>query len=465
MSVSNNQNISYINAVIKEEKEDRSEFKGRHFLRAVYEYGDDAEAVKRVLDEAKKPERNTPNLKRKMIIWCVKQFGTEFDPILYESFGHDYHGALTKCVWKKFHDLKKEIWPEKAKEYEERRAKKVAEIKAQKIKATEKKADKINERARILGKGNMEEGLKRFNDIKKIEMEKKHNKVNVVGTSLLLQFNEWCSTKEGVFFMSAMKNRARVSFGHSAYQNVNTGKKRIYVQNNKAILNLLYEISEKIDSHKYLISAVYKWDKAHEYPVCGNVVESIDGGLEELIFHGGKTIMSPYTVNIRGINEINGMYSLTLNETTRSYRMFPKKFEKLEYKNPKRTATMYITRKVIGNNLCMVNIKYGTNTVTVSVRDSDTARESVSLSDLTSLHEDEVITKLKEDTQRQIKIQEEERKRKAEEARRLGMLKSKKSKGEEKTASDYLPKLKDLVEMYQKGMLTDKEFMEMKTNI
>ena len=457
-------NMSYIDAVIKEEKGEKSEkFRGHHFFRAVYKYGDDAEAIKRVLDEAEKPDKNTPSVKSKMIVWCIKDFGKEFDPTLYKSWGDDYHGALTKCVWKKFRELSDEIWPHKVKEREEREAKKAAKIEAQKIKAKEKMADKINERVRRLGKGNMTEGLKRFNEIKQVEMAAKQNKVNVVGTSLLVQFDNWCSTKEGRFFMSAMKNRARVSFGYlSSYQNVNIGKTRIYVRNNKAILDLLYEISEKRDSHKYLISAVYKWVKAHEYPLCGNVVESIDGGLEELIFHGGKTIMSPYTVNIIGINEINGIYSLTLNETTRSYRLLPKEFEKLEYKNPKKTATMYITRKVIGNNLCMVNIKYGTNTVTVSVKDSHTARESVSLSDLTSLFEDEVVTKLREDTQRQIRIQEEERSRKAEEARILGMLKSKKSKGEDKNAIDYFEKLQGIVKMHEKNMLTDEEFIEMK---
>lgn len=219
-----------------------------------------------------------------------------------------------------------------------------------------KSQQKENQQKLVLGNGNLEEGTKRFNERMNRQKNIKLNKVNNVSLDLERKFLEFINSDEGKNYCNPVICGAPKQFS-KLYLTDNSfivNKIRLKVQTKNGLNKMLKKLSEHVDSNKLIIDCTFQWnpDIAFSNPSSFSYIK--DDGISTL--NNSDRLSQGDKVRLIGYTYTDNQNFVVSNEECKLFRLFPKEFEKLEYRNMKTESKMHILYNS-DNNLSRLHVR------------------------------------------------------------------------------------------------------------
>uniref|UniRef100_A0A6C0JT10 Uncharacterized protein n=1 Tax=viral metagenome TaxID=1070528 RepID=A0A6C0JT10_9ZZZZ len=290
---------------------------------------------------------------RYMLQAAIHEFYHEFNRKLYESFDNP-NGLFTKVIWGKFRTLQK-AWNvlHQAKMVADGRAQKAIES-ANRARGHLKRQANEKQQMLNLGGGDLSLGRKKFEERMHVQKAVKLNKVNDVSLQMEEDFAAWLLSPEFAASYTkpmvdgAVKQFCTIEFYGQNYKLTTTNLK---VNGFSGMLDALRQLVNHPSASDLHITTNLEWDEkvpfsnphAHTYPAGGSTLRLNNSGRVE----------QRQKVHVQGFIEKDGKSYIVTPRHSNAYCLFPKKFEKLESRNPRVSSRMTILYNV---DLCVSHL-------------------------------------------------------------------------------------------------------------
>ena len=346
---------------------------------------------------------------RYMLQAAIHEFYHEFDRDLYNSFANP-RGLFTKVIWGKFRTLQK-AWNvlHQAKMVADGRAQKAIES-ADRARGHLKRQAKEKQQMLNLGGGDLSLGRKKFEERMHVQKAAKLNKVNDVSLQMEEDFAAWLLSPEfAARHTKPMVDGAVKQFRTIEFYGYNSKltTTNLKVNGFSGMLDALRQLVNHPSASDLHITTNLEWDE--KVPFSNPHTHTYTGGVVLALNNSGR-VEQRQKVHVQGFVEKDGKFYIVTPKYSSAYRLFPKKFEKLESRNPRissRMAILYnvdlclshltVTRMVNGTkHLMNIAIMHnGTDTV-----DATTIFQSHIVRELKVVSDDALARKRKEKDQR-----------------------------------------------------------------
>lgn len=362
--------------------------------------------------------------KRHMIRAAIWNFYNVFDCNMYKSCKNP-KGYLTKIIWAKFRSLHRK-W-ELPHSLIQENIKKIKEARLAIIRANArtKRQQKEKQQMLTLGGGDIEKGRKKFIERMHIQKENKLNKEHDVSLELEQEFTKWLSTDEAKLYTAPMKcfapKQFRICETYGHYQSVSAIN--LKVNNVSGLIDALRQLANHPAADTLTVEGVFGWDE--KIPFSTPCTHTFPEGGEVLVLNNYGRIIQGDRIRIIGYVNVSGKSYIVSSNTSNAYRLFPKQFEKLEYRNKKIPGQMHILYN-IDNSITRIKVtrvhqgfKYLMN-INILYNGNNTINAL-------QIFENHVIRDLKNESNTAILRKQKEKDQRIKEARRKGLETQKKS--------------------------------------
>jgi hypothetical protein len=289
---------------------------------------------------------------RYMLQAAIHEFYNDFDRALYDSFKSP-EGLFTKIIWGKFRAFHKE-WTvlHDANMMADGRHN-TARERADRERGHMKRQAKEKQQMLSLGGGDLSLGRKRFEERMHVQKEVKLNKVNDVSLQTEEAFAAWLITQEFTDeYTKPIVDCAVKQFRTSEPCCYNTKIKTTNLKVNEfaGMLDALRQLATHPSAGELTIVTNLEWDT--KVPFSNPHTHTYTGGSVLALANSGR-VEQRQKVGVHGFLEKNGKFYIVSNQYGSAYRLFPKKFEKLEFRNPRISGCMSILYNV---DLCLSHL-------------------------------------------------------------------------------------------------------------
>ena len=371
---------------------------------------------------------------------------------------------IERVVWAKFKELYKNWSITKFRIILHNNKEKDDKIKEAKARGHKKRQAKEIAQMLILGDGDINVGRDKFVNRMHIQKQEKIVKDSQnVSLSLEKAFSEWLLTEEAKKYSEPMKCCAPSQFRNVNTETLITSTSSINLKVNSisGLHNSLHQLSKHPESSSVAVTATLAWDEKIPFSNPSNHICIVSSdGLQILPHKNNDRIIQNQKINITGcIGVCNEFYVVTSNESS-AYRLFPPRFEKLEYQNPMVCGKVKNLLRVDNslNSLILTLVRSNNIKYVININILPNGKDSV---DVISNLFSPPLTKIQLDTLNRIEIKTKEQEERNESARLKGLAKSKLEKSE----YNNIDKLERLCKMFKNGLLTDDEFKKSKDHI
>lgn len=292
----------------------------------------------------------------RMLRKAIWQFYQVFDYASYSGFKNP-KGLVTKIVWAKFRALQN-IWLPGHNSHLISlgiASKKIYD--ADRARGHLKRQEKEKQQMLILGDGDLDKGRDKFVNRMRVQKEVKLNKDNDVPLATMTEFSKWLMSDEAKSYNVRMVDAAPKQFSLSSYHGIPDVNNNINlkVKSISGVIDALRQLSLHPNARELSIEAMFSWDEkvefsnpaTHTYPANSPILALSNSG----------RIIQNEKMKICGFVQVNGKSYVVSTKTSSVYRLFPKKFVKLESKNPKTCSVLSILYSV-DHSLSGLRVEY-----------------------------------------------------------------------------------------------------------
>lgn len=369
---------------------------------------------------------------------AIIDFYKEFDMLRFkryvaESNTYEYCCSLvfTSVIWAKFRESYGE-WLEK---HDAFRDACIAENKrmilAGRALAQVKRQAREKEQMLKMGDGDIKVGKIAYENRMRRQKAEKLDKVNDVPLSTTIEFVKWLTTDEGKSYGTGLLESSPNQFSPYPFYSGSTTTTTYYVNNRDGLLRVMNDLSKHRFASTFFVTATLSWNPEEPYSNPSAFLHPV--GLGNIPYNCADRVLQDTTLSVRGFEQAGGMSYISLWKLVAAYRLFPHRFAKLEYKNPKRSSKLYMMYSV-DKCISRINVKRlisGRSVVSIIVYQKRKPNSTIDINEVIGdgsiLAEEPVISSVLGRTKIEIAL-------------RIGM-------------------------MYEKGLLTQTEFMNMKSEL
>ena len=417
---------------------------------------------------------------------AIWEFYNEFDRKLFESFPNP-QGVFTKCVWAKFRNFRR-TWKTAHDAFIETQKERAKQKRnAERERAHVKRQEKERQQMLVMGGSNLELGRKKFVERMHIQKTQKLSNVNDVSLQLEEEFAAWLTTPEAdsytkpVVDSSPKQFRRDQTYGTgTTITNINLRVKS--VKSVDGVVDALRQLSEHPSADTLTIHATLTWDEKVAFS--NPHTHTFTGGTVLVLNNSGRVGQNDTMRVIGFVNQGSKSYIVT-PKTSNAYRLFPKRFEKLESRNKKISSRMNILYNVDQclSSLMVSRLHLGVKYVmTINIlyngKDRIDARE---------IFKSHVIRDLQKESQQALDRNRREKAERDRRARRKGLSTQRKKEWSEERKYghvddaikrghvstrkkvnflvDNTDKIMGLCNMFEKGLLNESQFERAKEQL
>jgi len=321
--------------------------KKSHFLLLAHNMDLSGDPIKIPLIDVDLPYKNGKLAVKLMIQRSIQEVFKKFDVDMYNSF-HNKKGIIEQMVWgcyrKQFYQKFRHLYVDMLSQ-DQIQKRGIQQLALDR--ANLKRNEKIIAEQLRLGGGDLELGIKRWNDRVKEDKIVADSRDRVVTLAQEKEFNDWLSSPEGNAFIKAPVDTSPKFFYPLFYTSPSTSQ-TFKADNRNDILKWLVELQKfSINNYKSKISVkiCLDWDTgvAFSYPT---TFISCNGKF--LKFHATDSITKMTTIGILGIEYSDGWY-VTTDSSSMAHKLLPAPFtDNFRSRNPCMglASKCYIMRRV-----------------------------------------------------------------------------------------------------------------------
>jgi hypothetical protein len=456
-SFTNNKMTAFKDAVMLDIAGNKS-----HFLYLAL--GDDidlkGDPVKIPLIDKDIPYKNGKNAIRMMLRRSCQEVFKKFDVDMYNTFD-DKKGIIETMVWgcyrKRFHAVFKDLYIDmlSSDQIQKRGLEKIVLERA----ALKRNEKIIAEQVR-LGGGDLQRGIKRWNERVNEDKIVADSRDRIVSLAQEKEFNAWLSSSVGKAFVSAPVDSSPKVFDCTLYPRIN--KSEMFRGSRSDIFSWLMKLQDFVAINsikKVSVKMNLDWDESVPFSYPTTFIYNDDKSLLKL--HASASISRGSEVNVIGIlNPVDEGWYVTTSQTTEAHKMLPSPFtDNFRSRNPCLTLTSKcnVMRRV-DHAVHHVNVYVDSNLVLIFAHSHGAAEPMLPPSpDSMEIFSPSLsaVTKAQKESSNRI----EKLRKDAEERVRVSFSKVPTSDDKSSTIKD----IQALTELFSKGVL-DKESYTKATN-
>ena len=323
--------------------------KKSHFLLLARNMELSGDTIKIPLIDQDVPYKNGKLAVRNMLRRSIQEVFKKFDVDLYNTF-ENKKGIIEQMVWgcyrNQFYEKFRHLYVDMLSQdqIQKRGIEKLALERA-----NLKRNEKIIAEQLRLGGGDLQLGIKRWNERVKEDKIVADSRDRVVSLAQEKEFNSWLSSPEGKAFIKApVDTSPKFFYRIGSFYNHSSTSQTFKANNREDVLKWLVDLQKfSINNHKTKISLrmCLDWDTsvAFSYPT---TFISCDDKL--LKFHAMDSISKMATIEVLGVEYSDGWY-ITTEQSSMAYKLLPPPFtDNFRSRNPCMglSSQCYIMRRV-----------------------------------------------------------------------------------------------------------------------
>ena len=323
--------------------------KKSHFLNVGLDIDLESDPIKIPLIDKDVAYKNCKLAVRNMLRRSIQEVFKKFDVDLYNTF-ENKKGIIEEMVWgcyrKEFYEKFRFLYVDMLSQdqIQKRGIEKLALERA-----NLKRNEKIIAEQLRLGGGDLQLGIKRWNDRVKEDKIVADSRDRVVSLAQEKEFNSWLSSPEGKAFIKAhVDTSPKFFYRIGSFYNHSSTSQTFKANNREDVLKWLVDLQKfAINNHKTNISVrlCLDWDTSVAFSYPTTFISCNDKLLK---FHAMDSISKMATIEVLGVEYSDGWY-ITTEQSSMAYKLLPPPFtDNFRSRNPCMglSSQCYIMRRV-----------------------------------------------------------------------------------------------------------------------
>ena len=381
---------------------------------------------------------------------AIQESFNKFDVDLYDSFPNPT-GVIRMMVWGRFRALQRD-WVTIRDQYVNEKDKAAAiKLQEQRRLASIKKSQKIEEEKLKLGNGDIETGNILWNERKVKQMAEANSNERETNLTQEKAWNDWLMSDEAKQHNTPMKDISPTQFG-SFYTRPYGKGEELRFPTHERMAEALLTLANSPNAKNISIRATLDWNKNESFAYPSTFVHT---GEKLTQLTGTPDILRGHSCNLVGIMKEGDLIFGVTDRTYIVHRLLPEQFHKnFRARNP--------FTHVTSNMRALRPLNKSLDRCSIMFRDSSgkifqtifTIRAGAQVPDISVVTTSKTLINAQQESKQRLQIKKNEAQNRAKEQREKNHAYSRKNTQKIDLAS--------LIELYQKGMINEKEFSKMK---